>query len=253
MKILLSPAKSLQLQFPLDRKDKTTSPLFLKQTKTLVNILQKKSASELQTLFSVSQNIAELNFNRYQNFPLELTEENSFPALDCFDGAVYRPIQTNHFTEADWNFAQKHLCILSGLYGILRPLDLLFPYRLEMGTKLHNTAGKNLYEFWSNTVTQYLNQTADCIINLASKEYFSVIDRQELRIPMIHIHFKEKRGDDYKVVAIYAKKARGAFAHEIIKQKISTQTELKNISVLGYQHQPTMSDETNLVFTRDTK
>lgn len=250
MQVLLSPAKSLNENFPENFSPKVSQPIFFEQTKILAEILIQKSPADLQSLFSVSEKIADLNVGRYQNFPTELHKKNSFPALTCFDGAVYKPIETEKFSTEDWNFAQQNLKILSGFYGFLRPLDLLYPYRLEMGTKLANPAGKNLYEFWSEKITTALNKKNEPIINLASKEYFSVLNEKKITQPIFHIHFKENKNGRLKIVAIHAKKARGAMANQIIQQKITDPQKIKNIEILDYKFLPAESDEQNFVFAR---
>ncbi len=213
MLILLSPAKSLDYKSPISCADFTT-PHFSEETKKLAAKLRKFSVSDLEKLMGISKNLAELNHERFKNFSDKFDFKNSKQALLAFDGDVYKPIEVEKFSATDFSFAQKNLRILSGFYGILRPLDLMQPYRLEMGTNL------NLYDFWSDKISQQLDsEGAKHIINLASEEYFSVVNPKKISAKIINIIFKEKKNDSYKIIGIHAKKARGLMTNFIIKNK----------------------------------
>ena len=248
MKILLSPAKTLNETLVDLAVSDFTQPIFWDQAKQLAEILQTKSPTDIQSLMHVSEKIADLNVGRYQTFPNKLTDENAYPALHCFQGDVYRGIDEQNFTSSEWQFAQKHVRILSGLYGVLRPLDLMYPYRLEMATKLVNPRGKNLYEWWADQVTEQIDD--DLIINLASQEYFSVINPDTLTGKFINVHFKENKDNTYKVVAIHAKRARGVMTNWIIKRGIVSVEDLKKFDKNDYIFNLSLSDKQNLVFTR---
>lgn len=254
MIVLLSPAKTL------DYSDTTlgthSEPRLLADSGKLVKVLKKKSATDLKTLMKVSDNIANLNVERFQQFSTPFTTKNAKQSILAFKGDVYQGLEADTFDAEDHQFAQKHIRILSGLYGILRPMDLMQPYRLEMGTKLKTTKYKNLYEFWDNRITKLINKDlkaseTNCIINLASKEYFHSVKTDKLQGDLIHIHFRELRGDKYKVIAFNAKKARGAMAKQIVKYKITDQEHLKSLEINGYIFKEEMSDATNYTFIKD--
>jgi len=253
MIILLSPAKTLD--FTESPMGTHSDPRLLKDSSKLVKVLKKKSVTDLKTLMKVSDNIATLNVERFQQFSTPFTPENSKQSILAFKGDVYQGMEAHTFDEEDHEFAQAHVRILSGLYGILRPMDLMQPYRLEMGTKLKNGKFKNLYEFWDNRITKLINEDlanteGESIINLASKEYFHSVKAKELKGQLIHIHFREKRGDKFKVIAFNAKKARGAMAKQIVKYKITDETHLKSLEVNGYVFNESMSDETNYTYIK---
>lgn len=192
----------------------------------------------------ISTKLAEINHKRFSNFSDKFNFENSKQALLVFNGDVYKPIEIEKFTKEDFDFAQKHLRILSGFYGVLRPLDLIQPYRLEMGTK-------NIYQFWGDKISQFLNnEDAKHIINLASEEYFSAVNPKIISAKIINIIFKEKKNGTYRIVGINAKKARGLMTNFIIKNKISNPISLKEFAVEGYHFVKELSDENNFVFTR---
>lgn len=250
MIILLSPAKTLN-ETPFSGAQKTTFPQFWDQTKKLAEILKQKSSVDIEKLMKVSSKIGTLNFDRYQNFPEAFTNENTFPALHCFQGDVYRGIEEENFSDAQWAYAQKNLRILSGLYGVLRPLDLMYPYRLEMGTNLTNPRGKNLYEWWGDQVTENLNgEHQEVVLNLASQEYASVIQPEKIRGFFLNIHFKEQKGDTYKIVAIHAKRARGVMANWLIKNQIKDVEAVKDFAENNYRFEPKFSTESDWVFVR---
>ncbi len=252
MIVLLSPAKSLNPD-PVVLKNHTT-PRSLDHTATLVSQLKKKSANSLKKLMGVSDKIAQLNVTRYNDFSLPFTPDNAKPAALTFNGDVYNGLEATAFNGHDLNFAQKHLRILSGLYGVLRPLDLMQAYRLEMGTKLKVGRAKNLYEFWDNHITLQLNNDIAAtkskrVLNLASNEYFHAVKPDQLDAPVVFVQFKEKRNGTYKVISFNAKKARGRMAHLVIKNRIKTVKPLQSLEVNGYRFNKALSEGANLVFT----
>ncbi len=254
MIILLSPAKTLDF----NKTDLVTHsmPRLLAESDKLIHILKKKSAKKIKALMGVSDHIAALNVARYQQYARPFTLDNAKQAALAFRGDVYLGLQADTFDEQDFDFAQKHLRILSGLYGLLKPLDLVQPYRLEMGTKLKNGRKKNLYEFWNATITELLNEDlknsgSNILINLASNEYFKSIKKPKLAGNLIHIQFKELRGDTYKTIAFNAKKARGAMAHQIVKYKLTDPEHLKSLKVNDHLFNEEMSDAGTFVFTKD--
>lgn len=253
MIILLSPAKTLD--FSDSTTSTHTSPRLLADSDKLVDVLRKKSIADIKNLMKVSDKIATLNYNRFRNFETPFNLNNAKQAVLAFKGDVYTGLQADTFSEADLVFAQQHLRILSGLYGILRPMDLMQAYRLEMGTRLVQEETKNLYEFWNTKITELLNidlseSASPAIINLASKEYFKSIKKDQLAGQLYQIDFKENRNGTYKVIAFNAKKARGAMAHEIIKNRITTVEAIKDLVAYDYQFDAKLSTPTNYVFTR---
>lgn len=248
MIILLSPAKTLD--FEQIKGHKFSAPRLLEDSQALVKVLKKQSAADLKQLMNVSDNIAELNADRYRAFKTPFTEDNAKQAVLAFKGDVYTGLKADSFNKRELDFAQKHLRILSGLYGVLKPLDLMQPYRLEMGTKLKIKQNKNLYDFWGNRITELLNQDlkdskSTVFLNLASKEYIKSVKTDQLSAPMINIHFQEERDGKFKVIAFNAKKARGAMAHQIVKNKIKKAAELYGLEINGYIYDEGKSDATN--------
>lgn len=243
MQLILSPSKTLDFETP-SRISEFTQPEFLEETKTLARTAKKLSPDDLIDLMGISQKLADLNYQRFQNFKTPLTTKNSRQAILAFKGDVYDGLAADDFTKADYNFAQKHLRILSGFYGLLKPLDLIQPYRLEMGIALKNPKGKNLYEFWGNKLTRALGD--ELIINLASIEYSSVLKLKN----HITIHFKEMKNGKPVVVALFAKKARGMMARYAIKNKITNAEKLKNFSEAKYKFSKQLSNAENFVFVR---
>jgi hypothetical protein len=249
MLLLLSPAKTLDFN-PTDIKTHT-QPLFLKQSKTLVNNLKKYSSKQIQDLMRVSEKIADLNVARYQDFSLPFDQSNAKQAILAFKGDVYQGLSVEDFDEAELNFAHEHIGILSGLYGLLRPLDLMQPYRLEMGTKLKVGKNKNLYEFWDKSITKQINATgAKDIINLASNEYFKSVKKEALEGNLWTVDFKENKNGKYKIVAFYAKKARGMMCNYVVKNRIEKPEEMKGFDRDDYQFNEELSSERHYVFTR---
>jgi len=254
MLILLSPSKSLNLETKIVSKTHSI-PIFLKDSQILINELKKFSALDLAKLMKISDRLAELNFKRYDTFKTPFTMQNSKPAIFIFDGDVYDGIDVENYSKKDLNFAQNHLRILSGLYGILKPLDLIQPYRLEMGINLKNLRGKNLYQFWITKITDLLNEELEkfsekVILNLASEEYFSAVNSDKIKGQIINIIFKEKKGDDYKIIGIFAKKARGLMADYIIKNKIQKAEQVKKFNCSNYKFKKEFSDKNNWCFCR---
>jgi len=253
MLLLISPAKTLDFS-PAPLQKYTTSP-FTKDSKELVGILKEKTVEDLKKLMGVSDKIAELNVARFRSFKTPFNLENAKQAVLAFRGDVYTGLNADSFDEADLEFAQRNLRMLSGLYGILRPLDLMQPYRLEMGTKLQNERGKNLYEFWHEKITHRLNEDlknadSEYIINLASKEYFKSVKPKLLNGKLIDVNFKEDKNGTYKIVAFFAKKARGMMCHYIIKNKITDPEYLKGFDYDNYVFNEDLSTEKELIFTR---
>ncbi|HFS66755.1 MAG TPA: peroxide stress protein YaaA [Flavobacteriia bacterium] len=252
MKIVLSPAKSLDYTSPIPTKEYTI-PLFLKEAKVLDEVLKAKSPQELAKLMHISEKLAELNWKRFQEWSLPFTPENARQAIFAFNGAVYDGLDAYSLTEEQIQNLQNKLRILSGMYGFLRPLDLMQPYRLEMGTKLKFKSYKNLYEFWKDKVTNTLNSELsknEPFINLASNEYFKVIDKKKLKTKIITPVFKDFKNGELKIIAIYAKKARGMMVRYIIENNIENVTDLKGFNMANYAFDSKLSTETELVFTR---
>jgi len=250
MLILISPAKTLDYSTPNFKE--STQPDFQTDTHALVRIMKKKSAKEIGELMHISENLAELNEERFKTFQKDFTFENSKQALLAFKGDVYTKIDVEEFSKEEFDFAQEHLRILSGLYGLLKPLDLIQPYRLEMGIKLENKKGKNLYEFWDNKIAKAINEAANgqTIINLASQEYFKAVHQKSLKSPLINIEFKEFKDDSYKIIGFFAKQARGMMSNFAIKHRITNPEELKTFNEGGYEYSDKLSDQNNWVFVR---
>ncbi|MEN2284190.1 peroxide stress protein YaaA [Algoriphagus sp. SE2] len=250
MLILISPAKTLDYSVPPIKSH--SLPDFQSDTQSLVRIMKKKSASEISGLMDISDSLATLNEERYKTFQKEFNFENSKQALLAFKGDVYTKIDVDQYDESDYDFAQNHLRILSGLYGLLKPLDLIQPYRLEMGTKLENKKGKNLYAFWDKKIAKAINKVAqgETIINLASQEYFKAVDQKSLKSPVVTIHFKEYKDETYKVVGFFAKQARGMMTNFAIKNRITEPQDLKSFNQEGYEYSENLSSKTDWVFVR---
>ena len=224
----------------------------IEQSQILVDLLKDKTQDDIASLMSISDKLSKLNFDRFQTFSTPFTLSNAKQALLAFKGDVYNGIDAPSLLLDDLEFAQDHLRMLSGLYGVIRPLDLIQPYRLEMGTKLKNIQGKNLYEFWGDQISQVLNEDEpSVIINLASNEYFKGIDKKSLNAKIINIVFKELKNDVYKIIGIYAKRARGLMVNYMIKNRLTEPETLKAFNIEGYQFRQEMSDDLTWVFTRD--
>ena len=237
MKIVISPAKSLDFESELPT-DRHTNPAFLEQAEKLNKILVKKRPKALSKLMGISDNLAELNWERNQSFSVPFTADNARPALYAFNGDVYQGLDAYTISEEKLDQLQDTLRILSGLYGILKPLDLVQPYRLEMGTQLKIGRKKNLYEFWKKELTAHLNAELlddELFVNLASNEYFGAIDEKQLKSPVITPIFKDWKGDNLKVISFFAKKARGSMVRYILDSDAKTLDDIKGFNVDGYE------------------
>lgn len=249
MLCVISPSKTQDFSPSTVKKHTLTRQM--QDSEALIDVLKTKTQDDIAVLMSISEKLAKLNFDRFQTFATPLTLTNAKQALLAFKGDVYSGIDAPSLSLGDLEFAQDNVRMLSGLYGVVRPLDLIAPYRLEMGTKLKNAKGKNLYEFWGDRISQVLNQDeSDIIINLASNEYFKGIDKKALNAKIVNIAFKEFKGDKYKVIGIYAKRARGLMVNYIIKNRLTDPQSLKSFTTEGYQFKEELSDEKTWVFTR---
>ncbi|MEM7384035.1 MAG: peroxide stress protein YaaA [Verrucomicrobiota bacterium] len=252
---VLSPAKTLDYG-PQNLTTKSTTPDFLDDSSELIGVARKLSKSQLSDLMGISEKLADLNHQRYRDFSLPFTEENAKQALLAFKGDVYTGFDCERWKAADFTFAQKQLRILSGLYGLLRPLDLMQPYRLEMGTKLKTKRGKDLYEFWGDQITDALNEAiaaskSKCLVNLASNEYFSSVRPANLSVPVVAPVFKDEKNGKYKIISFYAKKARGMMANFIVVNRLKKPGDLQAFDVAGYHYDPDSSTEESPVFLRE--
>lgn len=254
MFFLLSPAKKLDYDSPV-RTTLHTQPQFVEHAQQLIHILQKQSAVEVQKLMKLSDALTELNVHRYANWSTTFDLQNSRQSILAFNGDVYEGLAANELSDEQLEWAQQHVMILSGLYGILRPLDLMQPYRLEMGTRLVNPNGKNLYDYWGSQLADYLNQQAEAsatsvVVNLASNEYFKAIDKKTLKLPVVDCVFQDQKGKDWKIISFYAKKARGLMLRYAIDNKLTQVDQLKQFDIDGYRFCADVSTETSLVFRR---
>ncbi len=254
MLIIISPAKTLDYNSPIKTKV-FTQPEHLDDSEKLIHCLRQLSSRNIGELMNVSTNIADLNFDRYKTWNKMFTEENARQALLAFKGDVYTGLNIDSFNSKDFGFAQKHLRILSGLYGLLRPLDLMQPYRLEMSTKLVTERGKNLYEFWGSIITKGLNTQlqktqSDYLINLASNEYSKAVKFKELNASVITPVFKDYKDGKYKIIGIYAKKARGMLSRYIIKHRLTAPEDIKTFNDENYTFDKNLSQGNLWVFSR---
>lgn len=255
MLIVISPAKKLDYDTPAPTGD-FTLPELLEQSQQLIDILKGYSVEQIAELMKLSDKLAQLNYERYQAWTRKITPDNAKQALFAFKGDVYAGLNADQFEPDDIAFAQDHLRILSGLYGVLRPLDLMLPYRLEMGTPLPNPRGKNLYDFWGDIITEKLNEALaaqgdDVLINLASNEYFNAVRPKKLKGRIVTPQFKERREDgSFKMIGIYAKKARGLMSRYIVTEQLSDPEQLKAFDYAGYAYNPDLSKGDTWVFTR---
>ena len=257
MLVLLSPAKKLDYDSPV-RTTRYTQPLFVEQAQGLINVLKQKSASEIAGLMSLSDNLASLNVERYAAWTPKFTQTNSRQAVLAFNGDVYEGLEAPTLNEGQLDWAQQHVAILSGLYGVLRPLDLMQPYRLEMGTRLATDKGRNLYDYWGSEIVKYLNarlaeQGADTIVNLASEEYFKSVDQKTLKARIVQCVFQDEKNGSWKVISFHAKRARGLMARYIIENQISDSAKLKGFDVEGYAFHAEASSDLKLVFRRSER
>lgn len=250
MIVLLSPAKTLNFNRVIPEGIVTNLPKFKDEALELIQILRQFTVAEIEKLMGISSKLAELNYQRFKDY--NQSYDNAKPCIYAYDGDVYDGIDIEKYSSKEINFANKHLRILTGLYGILHPLDLIQPYRLEMSTPLKNKYGKNLYEFWKDKITQCLNEEkCEVIINLASKEYFSAIDLKKLKVKIINIEFRVKVKSEYKNIGIFAKKARGLMANYIIENFIESPEEIKQFAVDNYRFCSNSSSECEYIFLRD--
>lgn len=254
MIIVLSPAKTLYNQAPIHFEYYSQAD-FMPEAEKIVSVLKKKKAAQLAELMGISPKLAELNFHRFQAWGTPFTPENSWQAVLMFNGDVYQGLKAETFSAAEFETAQQKLRILSGVFGLLKPLDLIQPYRLEMGTNLSVSKKKNLYEFWKTKITAKLNQELaqtdqNVLVNLASNEYFSAIDTKKLKFRIIIPSFKEQKNGQYQMVSFFAKKARGLMSRFIILNNISDPEEIKAFDLEGYYFNNQLSKENDWVFTR---
>lgn len=254
MLILLSPAKSLDYEAPL-LTNKATQPRLATHSAELIRELKGLSPQAVGELMSISPKLAELNHARFQNYQPAFTSRNSRQAILAFTGDVYQGMDLTKWSSDDFAAAQKQIRILSGLYGVLRPLDRMQPYRLEMGTKFKNARGNNLYQFWGTIITELLNKDlkasgSDLVVNLASNEYFSSVKTKELNGHLITPVFKDEKNGAFKIISFYAKKARGMMADFIVRNQVQSIEELKAFNISGYQFNDEASDSKQLVFLR---
>ncbi|MBL4671287.1 MAG: peroxide stress protein YaaA [Arenicella sp.] len=254
MLIVISPAKTLDFgAAPAELKH--TQPSMLKQSERLIDILTTKSPTDIEKMMKISPKLAELNVERYHTWSRPFTKKNAKQALLAFKGDVYTGLEAQNFSDADFEYAQNHLRILSGLYGVLRPLDLMQAYRLEMGIKLENSEGKNLYEFWGSSITDNINKQLKAIgsktlLNLASNEYFKSVKSHDVAGDIVTPIFKDWKNGQYKIISFYAKKARGVMSAWILQNQVTDRESLLTFDSSGYQYSQNDSDALNPIFLR---
>ncbi|MFK7975255.1 MAG: peroxide stress protein YaaA [Halioglobus sp.] len=255
MLTVISPAKTLDYETPPNTK-RSTQPEFLERSAALVKDARKMSPDDIRQLMGVSEKIAELNHERFMNWGTPFSLDNAKQSILAFKGDVYTGLEADTLDAQGMKFAQKHLRILSGLYGLLRPLDLMQPYRLEMGLKFENSGGDNLYQFWGNELTDALNAQlkksgSPVLVNLASNEYFKALKKNDLNAEVVTPVFKDLKGGKYKVISFFAKKARGQMARYIIDNGLNDPEGMKKFKTGGYRYNRAESTARELVFTRD--
>ena len=251
---VISPAKTLDFESqPITNCH--TQPKFLAQSQALIDELRELSAPGIATLMKLSDKLAGLNMARFQTWTTPFSLDNSKQAVLAFKGDVYTGLDADTMDDEGLAFAQQHLRILSGLYGVLKPLDLIQPYRLEMGTQFANTKGKNLYQFWGGQLREEIeteaSQSDAVLVNLASNEYFKALEAKKLNTRIITPAFKDMKNGQYKMISFYAKKARGAMARFVVQNRLKTKDDLKGFAAGGYCYQPDQSDADHLVFERE--
>jgi cytoplasmic iron level regulating protein YaaA (DUF328/UPF0246 family) len=254
MLFLLSPAKALDYDTPAGDVPHT-QPLFVKQATELIGVLKEKSPQDIAGLMSLSDALSALNVARYQAWSPKFTAKNSKQAVLAFNGDVYEGLDAKTLKPKDLAWAQEHVAILSGLYGVLRPLDWMQPYRLEMGTSLENKQGNNLYKFWGAQIASYVNERlatdkTPIVVNLASQEYFKSVDRKTLKARVIECVFEDYKGGKYKVISFLAKRARGLMTRYAITHQVKTPKALEGFNLEGYAFVPAASEPDRLVFRR---
>ena len=255
MLILVSPAKTLDYESDI-RIDDFSIASHLSDSEILIKELQKKNPDDLSSLMGLSEKLSILNFERYMNWKKPTKpSDNTRQAIFAFKGDVYQGLDVNSLSKVEINYAQKNLCILSGLYGLLKPLDLMYPYRLEMGTKMKNKHGNNLYKFWGSKINKRINDLSKenkskAIVNLASVEYFSVLKKDQINLPVINPVFKDYKNGNYKIISFFAKKARGTMARFLIQNKIKKPEDLMSFDLDGYRYSKKESKENSPVFLR---
>jgi len=254
MLLVVSPAKKLDFDTPLATHEYSQASL-LDHSEALMSRCVQLSPAQIASMMKLSDKLAGLNAARFGEWSLPFTPSNARQAILTFNGDVYAGLDANSFSKEDFNFAQKHLRILSGLYGVLKPLDLMQAYRLEMGTKLDNARGSNLYQFWGDIITQTLNQAiveqeGNILINLASTEYFKAVKKMSLNADIITPQFKDWKNGQYKIISFFAKKARGLMARFIIQNQLTDVEQLKNFNLAGYEFNSDLTQGNDWVFTR---
>ncbi|WP_122419929.1 peroxide stress protein YaaA [Pseudomonas viridiflava] len=256
MLMVISPAKTLDFETP-PTTERFTQPQYLDHSQELISQLRELAPAQIAELMHLSDKLAGLNAARFGSWTPAFTPENAKQALLAFKGDVYTGLQAETLSEDQLDYAQKHLRTLSGLYGLLRPLDLMQPYRLEMGTRLANARGKDLYAFWGTRISEWLNEALadqgdDLLLNLASTEYFSAVKRSALNARIIDIEFKDLKNGQYKIISFYAKKARGMMSRFVIEERIDSPEALRAFDVQGYRYNAELSSSSKLVFLRDS-
>lgn len=255
MLALISPAKTLDYESALPT-DAHTLPRLLEHSQELIDVSRKLSATDISNLMSVSEKIAKLNVERFNDWQSEFNFSNARQALFAFKGDVYTGLDAYDLNDQHIEFAQNHLRMLSGLYGLLRPLDLMMPYRLEMGTKLQNPRGHNLYQFWGDRITSLINDdleqaNSELLVNIASDEYYKSVIERKIKAEIIKLVFLDQKNGKYKVISFYAKKARGLMARYIIENQLNKAEDLKSFNTDGYYFDAESSLKGELVFKRD--
>jgi len=256
MLMVISPAKTLDFETS-PTTERFTQPQYLDHSQELITQLRELTPAQIGELMHLSDKLSGLNAARFGSWNPAFTPENAKQALLAFKGDVYTGLQAETLSEKQLSYAQDHLRMLSGLYGLLRPLDLMQPYRLEMGTKLANGRGKDLYAFWGTRISEWLNEALaeqgdDLLLNLASNEYFSAVKRSALKAQIIDTEFKDLKNGQYKIISFYAKKARGMMSRFVITEQINTPKALKEFNMNGYRYSSEQSSDTKLVFLRDS-
>jgi cytoplasmic iron level regulating protein YaaA (DUF328/UPF0246 family) len=255
MLMVISPAKTLDFETP-PTTQRFTQPQYLDHSQELITQLRELTPAQISKLMDLSDKLAGLNAARFGSWTPAFTPANAKQALLAFKGDVYTGLAAESLSEAEFDYAQQHLRMLSGLYGLLRPLDLMQPYRLEMGTKLANARGKDLYAFWGTRISEWLNEALEeqgdnVLLNLASNEYFSAVKRSALNARVIDTEFRDQKNGQYKIISFYAKKARGMMSRFVISERINNPEALKEFDVQGYRYSKELSQADKLIFLRD--